>query len=71
MYCEKYGYANHGKRLEAMAAAARARADGAANEPPLKEWPIILVLGAKQPVCRSNCLPAMNDAGIMVYRRRA
>ena len=62
-YAAKYGYANDGKRLEAMVAAVRTRKDlkGAAA--------VILLLGAQQPVCRTNCLPAMHVAGITVHRR--
>lgn len=69
-YNEKYGYANHGKRLEAMAAAARQCKEIKEGEPPLSQWPVLLVLGATQPICRANCLPAMQKAGIYVYRRK-
>ena len=66
-YGTKYGYANMGTKLEAMAKDLNTRGNTADYD----EWTTVLLLGKDQPVCRSNCLPAMAKAGIVVQRRTA
>ena len=79
MYMTKYGYAKHGKRLEMMDAAMKcfnecttcpgfdtgAFCDAAYN------MTTVLLLGHNQPICRSNAIPALTKAGIVIQRREA
>ena len=75
----KYGYANHGKNLEAMHTAI-----GTFNE--CRGCPgfdigsfmdagynmtTVLLLGHNQPICRTNAIPALTKAGIVIQRREA
>jgi hypothetical protein len=30
---------------------------------------VVLLLGAKQPICRAKCIPALIKAGIVIQRR--
>ena len=79
VYMAKYGYANHGKNLEAMHTAI-----GTFNE--CRGCPgfdigsfmdagynmtTVLLLGHNQPICRSNAIPALTKAGIVIQRREA
>ena len=73
------GYANHGKNLEAMHTAI-----GTFNE--CRGCPgfdigsfmdagynmtTVLLLGHNQPICRTNAIPALTKAGIVIQRRAA
>ena len=53
------------KRHEAMIDAARAKGHGDVGEP------VVVLLGAHQQICRSNCLPKLAALGIGVQRRSA
>lgn len=75
----KYGYEHFGKRLEAMHAAVNS-IDKQANAVPgfdsdsacdCDEMVTVLLLGAKQPICRQNAIPALTKAGIVIQRREA
>jgi hypothetical protein len=74
----KYGHAKFGKRLEAMHKAAMSidvscnACPGFDNESACDaagDMVTVLLLGAKQPICRTNCIPALSKAGIVIQRR--
>ena len=78
-YMTKYGYANHGKRLEAMHAAMKVfdectacpGFDNGAFCDAAHNMTTVLLLGHNQPICRSNAIPALTKAGIVIQRREA
>ena len=75
----KYGYAKHGKRLEAMHAAIQNFSDNDATPhfdlgsymDACYNKPTVLLLGHNQPICRTNAIPALTKAGIVIQRRAA
>lgn len=78
VYGTKYGYAKFGKRLLAMHAAVKvidpqANAcpgfDSASHCDAGGDVVTVLLLGKDQPLCRANCIPALNKAGIVIQRR--
>ena len=78
-YMTKYGYANHGKRLEVMDAAMKCFNEGTtcpgfdtgSYVDAAYNMTTVLLLGHNQPICRSNAIPALTKAGIVIQRREA
>ena len=79
VHMAKYGHAHFGKRLEAMHEAINS-IDVQANAVPgfdsasacdCGEMVTVLLLGATQPICRQNAIPALTKAGIVIQRREA
>ena len=61
---DKYGYAVLGKGLERMKDAL----DQAFDMSPYN-YTVLVLLGKDQPICRSNCIPGLAEAGIVIQRR--
>jgi hypothetical protein len=78
-YMAKYGYAKHGKRLEAMHESMKSfnecnytpGFDGGAFMDAGYDMTTVLLLGHNQPICRTNAIPALTKAGIVIQRREA
>lgn len=61
---EKYGFAKLGKGLLRM----KEELDSVFDMSPYK-YTVLLLLGKDQPICRSNCIPGLSEAGIVIQRR--
>lgn len=73
----RYGHAKFGTRLVAMHTAIKSIDIQCSAVPKFdygsacdcSERITVLLLGAKQPICRSNAIPELVNAGIVIQRR--